>query len=191
MPARDIRKTLADPTVFQMGISASNGPARDPKIAFEGIGNCSGVYFFLADATSIVAVADGQSYPVEKSGKVLYKTLFVTADKNFLTRYPRTFDLASPYPNPVRQVANIKYTLPYRFTADGSLSTDPFSVKLALYDARGRLVRQLVYSPKTPGMYATRWDGKDNSGLYVSAGIYILRLEAGQFTGAKRIIVVK
>jgi hypothetical protein len=189
--ARDIRKTLADPMVFQMGISPSSGNARDAKITFDGLVNCSGVYFFLADATSIVQVTDGQSYPIVESTKVLYKTLFVTPDRNFLNRYPKMFELASPYPNPIRQIANIKYTLPYRFAPDGSMSTDPYSVKLALYDARGRLVRQLVYSPKSPGMYATRWDGKDNSGLFVSAGIFILRLEAGQFTGAKRIIVVK
>ncbi len=188
--ARDIRRTLADPTIFQMGISPASG-ARNSKISFEGVETCKGVYLFLADATSIVAVAAGQAYPVAASDKVLYKTLFVSPDRDFLKRYPRTFELASPYPNPVRQIANIKYTLPYRFGAAGQLFLDPYMVKLSLYDARGRVVRQLVYSQKSPGEYAARWDGKDNSGLYVASGVYMLRLEAGLFSGAKRITVVR
>jgi flagellar hook assembly protein FlgD len=64
-------------------------------------------------------------------------------------------------------------------------------VNLALYDAAGRTVRQLVYSSKNPGQYSALWDGKNNSGLYVSAGIYFLRLEAGELSGTKRIIIVK
>jgi hypothetical protein len=188
--ARDIRRTLSDPTIFPMGISAGGG-AENGRITFEGVENCTGVYFFLADAKSITQVAAAQPYPIEKSDKVVYKTLFVTRDKDFLKRYPRTFELAAPYPNPARQIANVKYTLPYRFGANGEFSPAPYTVNLALYDASGRTVRQLVYSSKNPGQYSALWDGKNNSGLYVSAGIYFLRLEAGELSGTKRIIIVK
>jgi plastocyanin len=66
-------------------------------------------------------------------------------------------------PNPFRSVANIRYR---------PLSSSP--VSLAILDLGGRVVRTLE-----PGPWSARWDGTDNGGRQVEAGVYIVRLSQG------------
>ena len=42
-----------------------------------------------------------------------------------------------------------------------------------------------------PGMYTINWDGMDNSGNYVSSGIYIYRMKAGDFVDHKKMTLVR
>jgi flagellar hook assembly protein FlgD len=53
---------------------------------------------------------------------------------------------------------------------------------LGIYDARGRLVRNLLSGPVAAGSYAARWDGKTSSGVRAGLGVYFaaLQTEAGQ-----------
>ena len=78
-------------------------------------------------------------------------------------------------------------------------------VDFAIYDLRGRLVKQLI--PATPdcgrttldpGQYGrgnsnnscvlTRWDGTDHRSQPVARGVYIARLRAGSITSTQRIL---
>ncbi|MEO0081739.1 MAG: C25 family cysteine peptidase [candidate division WOR-3 bacterium] len=52
-------------------------------------------------------------------------------------------------------------------------------VELAVYDGTGRKVRTLVSGEQNPGRYRATWDGCDDSGQRLAAGIYWLRLIAG------------
>ena len=53
-------------------------------------------------------------------------------------------------------------------------------VKLVVYDAMGRSVRRLVDgATQLPGPYAIPWDGRDDGGHPVAAGVYFYRLEGG------------
>jgi len=78
-------------------------------------------------------------------------------------------------------------------------------VELAVYDMRGRMVRNLVPGPGcgpvqlAPGMYGrdapeldpcTRftWDGRDNRGGQVAPGVYLLRLRAGGVVDVRRVV---
>jgi glucose/arabinose dehydrogenase len=54
-------------------------------------------------------------------------------------------------------------------------------VRLSLHDVRGRLVRVLIRSDGLPaGDHVATWDGRDARGARVGAGVYRLRLEAGE-----------
>jgi hypothetical protein len=189
--ARDIRRTLSRVEAFTIGIAPGTG-MQAASISFDGLGKVSQpVAFYLTDEKDITPVEAGKSYAIEKSSKVLYKTLFVTTDKNFIRNFPRTFNLGLPYPNPTRRMANIRYSLPYHIGQAGVVATEPYKVSIVLYDVMGRIVRQLVCSMKEPGNYSTWWDGKSNAGLYVAAGMYFCRLDAGAFSSVKRISVIK
>lgn len=50
-------------------------------------------------------------------------------------------------------------------------------VALGIYDARGRLVRQLKSGPMLPGDQQVSWDGRDRRGQSVESGVYFARLE--------------
>jgi hypothetical protein len=189
--ARDIRRTLNHVEAFTIGIAPGTGKTAS-AIGFDGLSKVfESVGFYLADEKEITAVEPGKTYAVAKSKAVLYKTLFVTTDRNFLRNYPRSFNLGLPYPNPTRRMATIQYSLPYHLGEAGVLATEPYKVSIVLYDVMGRQVRQLVCSMKDPGNYGTWWDGKNNAGLYVAAGMYFCKLNAGKFETVKRISVVR
>jgi hypothetical protein len=79
-------------------------------------------------------------------------------------------------------------------------------VELAVYDMRGRLVRNLIPGPGCgptelpPGLYGREegeppgpctnfvWDGRDDGGRRVSAGVYLLRLRAGGAVEVRRVV---
>ncbi|MBI4410782.1 MAG: S8 family serine peptidase [Gemmatimonadetes bacterium] len=78
------------------------------------------------------------------------------------------------------------------------------TVHLAVYDLRGRLVRRLIPAAGCasvellPGLYGredgtdpcvlTQWDGKDDDGRTVRAGVYLLRLRAGPYQETRRVL---
>lgn len=80
------------------------------------------------------------------------------------------------------------------------------TVELAVYDLRGRLIRQLIPAQPTcgtveldPGIYgrspgqpnpcvSTEWDARDSSGSLVPRGVYILRLRAGGTEQIKKVV---
>ena len=68
-------------------------------------------------------------------------------------------------------------------------------VSLKVYDITGRLVKTLVDNQfKTPGNaagYTVRWNGLDDHGQKVSAGLYIYRLENGAMSMTNKMILLK
>jgi hypothetical protein len=71
-------------------------------------------------------------------------------------------------PNPFNPRTTIRFDLP----AAGS-------VRLAVYDVAGRLVRVLVEGERPAGSCEAVWDGRDAGGRGLAAGSYFARLEAG------------
>jgi endonuclease I len=64
-------------------------------------------------------------------------------------------------------------------------------VTLRLYNAAGRLVRTLAAGQEmSPGSHALDWDGVDDNGARVGAGIYFAQLVAGTETATRRIVAV-
>lgn len=51
-------------------------------------------------------------------------------------------------------------------------------VRLALYDVRGRLVRELVNGARSVGRHEVAWDGTDAAGRGCASGVYFLQLRA-------------
>ena len=70
--------------------------------------------------------------------------------------------------NPLRPPSTIRFGL----AAGGP-------VRLAVYDASGRLVRRLADDTYPAGRHAVSWAGLDESDRPVASGIYYLRLESG------------
>ncbi len=94
---------------------------------------------------------------------------------------PTQFALHQCVPNPFNPTTTIGYDLPKRTT-----------VRLTVFDVAGRLVRSLVPSEVLgAGRHEVVWNGRNESGRSVSAGLYFFRLEAGGFQATKRMTLVK
>ncbi len=93
---------------------------------------------------------------------------------------PNALSLDQNYPNPFNPSTTIAYDLP---TAGG--------VTIRIFDALGRQVRLLVDRSHTAGSYTVVWDARDDAGTYVSSGIYIYKIEAGQESATRSMILLR
>ncbi|MEW6686414.1 MAG: FlgD immunoglobulin-like domain containing protein [Candidatus Edwardsbacteria bacterium] len=90
-------------------------------------------------------------------------------------------------PNPFSSQTAIRYSLP-------AMSHEPRTTShttLKVYNIADQLVKTLVNEPQEPGYYAVRWDGKDENGKPVASGVYFYRLQAGDFSATKKMILLR
>ena len=67
----------------------------------------------------------------------------------------------------------------------------PGVVDLAVFDVRGRRVRQLEDELRPAGRYTMQWNGRDENGQSLAAGVYFLRLQANEFVASQRVVLVR
>ena len=82
------------------------------------------------------------------------------------------------YPNPTR-VATLAFTLP-----------KDEQVELGVYDVTGRQVVELASGYLPAGEYTRKWSGRDASGRQVGAGVYFIRLKAGNEVRQSRTVML-
>jgi len=92
---------------------------------------------------------------------------------------PEKCILAQNYPNPFNPTTSIAFTLP--FSTNWSLK---------IYNVAGQLVRSYE-GMGAAGLNVITWDGKDKAGSDVSSGVYFYKLEAGQRSAIKKMIMLK
>ena len=89
---------------------------------------------------------------------------------------PEQHRLGDAYPNPF----NPAMVIPL------DLATDQERVHLTLYDVLGRRVRQLWEGPLRAGSHRFVWNGRDETGKGVAAGVYIYKVEVDGQIEAKK-----
>jgi len=95
---------------------------------------------------------------------------------------PQTIALRQSQPNPFRGSTMIQYELPVGISGE---------IKLAIYNLLGQQVRVLVQGEHRSGYYNVRWDGKDDMGRIVPAGIYFYRLEGKGFVQERKTVLAR
>jgi hypothetical protein len=89
--------------------------------------------------------------------------------------------LLSNYPNPFNPQTNINFT-----------TSEPGAVNLRIFDFRGRHVRTLIDRQLLPaGPQEKVWDGTDDSGRPLAAGVYFSQVNAGSLTETRRMTLLK
>ena len=91
------------------------------------------------------------------------------------TMSPTGFELSQNYPNPFNPATVIKYRLPASA-----------GVRLVVYDILGREVSTLVNERQNPGSYEVHFNGRG-----LASGVYLYRLQAGQFVETKKLVLLK
>jgi hypothetical protein len=93
---------------------------------------------------------------------------------------PEHFSLSQNYPNPFNPRTSIEYSIPTRA-----------NVELAVYNLLGQKIKTLIDEAKPAGAYSIDWNGTDESGRTVSAGIYFYQLTAGDYSEARKMVFLK
>lgn len=93
---------------------------------------------------------------------------------------PTEFEVAQNYPNPFNPSTAIKYAIPRES-----------HVSIAIYNVLGQLTSVLVDADKQAGNYTAVWDGTDLNGRTVGSGIYMYRLQAGNFEDSRKMVLMK
>jgi len=95
---------------------------------------------------------------------------------------PKAFSLMQNSPNPFNPSTTIAFSVPEAM---------PAYVSLEVFDLRGRMVRTLVEGEREAGSYAVFWDGTDNAGRKVPSGVYFYRIQAGNYSQTRKMVLLK
>ena len=95
---------------------------------------------------------------------------------------PRRLELLGNFPNPFNPTTTISFTVP---------AGPAVGHTLTVYDARGRLVRELGRGPVGPGLHEVVWDGRDHDGAAVGSGMYLYRLQVGENKQTGKMVLLK
>ena len=98
---------------------------------------------------------------------------------------PKQTALLPNYPNPF----NPETWIPYHLADDAD-------VTLTIYDTNGIMVRRMELGHRLTGYYADRgkavhWDGRNGFGEQIASGVYFYHLSAGDYSAARKMLIVK
>ena len=131
----------------------------------------------LEENSTVSAFAFNNSgYVFAAAGGIVYRSVQpVTYVQYTSETFPSSYVLRQNYPNPFNPSTTIEFALP-----------KSAYVTLRVYDLLGRQVGELVNEKLEPGMYKTQWNA---SGL--ASGVYFYRLQAGEFTETKKLLLLR
>jgi len=112
-------------------------------------------------------VVVNQTYVVEEG-----ETVTKVEEEN---SFHYNFVLEQNYPNPFNPSTNIKYSLPQATI-----------VTIKIYDISGRELKTLVNKYQQAGNYEVQFIDKS-----LASGMYIYRMQAGEFTDTKKLLLLK
>jgi hypothetical protein len=108
------------------------------------------------------------------NARIKYNSIF-PSPKDSIKPVPYIFELAQNYPNPFNPSTTIKFSIP-----------SESHVILKIYDMLGREVRTLLNEEKAPGNYSANFIAGN-----LPSGVYLYKLTAGNYTNAKKLVLLK
>ena len=97
-----------------------------------------------------------------------------------LSVHSYTFQLYPNYPNPFNPYTWISFTLP-----------QDDHIRLEIYNLQGQRIRVLVEGNYTKGFHRVQWDGTDDLGRTVPAGVYYYRLISSQRIQTRKMVFMR
>ncbi|MFH1686331.1 MAG: cohesin domain-containing protein [bacterium] len=127
----------------------------------------------------------------DKSQLVLENALLSTAGavavkvEGLNPMLPNSFNLSQNYPNPFNPTTTIEFTL----GAPGG--SGAYEAQLDIFNILGQNVKTLLNGNLPAGNHQVIWDGSDHSGKRVASGIYLYKLQVGQESQTKKMVLLK
>ena len=99
----------------------------------------------------------------------------IEPNNNLNTSIPANFEISQNYPNPFNPSTKIDYSIP-----------EKSNVQIIIYDILGNKVKELVNGFRDSGKYTVELNASN-----LTSGIYFYRLQAGNYTETKKMILLK
>ena len=87
----------------------------------------------------------------------------------------------SNYPNPFNPETTISFS-----TIEPAVNTE-----ISIYNYRGQKIKTLINETLPAGNHSVVWDGTDDYDIKVSSGVYLYKMEAGNYLETKKMILMK
>lgn len=115
-------------------------------------------------------------------GRSMYSAVLpgITSVNEVSNELPNNFNLSQNYPNPFNPITTFRYSLP-----------QSENVKVSIFNLNGELIAEVVNQFQSAGTYEVVWNGKNNSGQQVASGTYIYKVQAGNYSESKKMILLK
>lgn len=107
------------------------------------------------------------------------RTLHGPISANLANAMPYVYKLEQNYPNPFNPSTNIKFSI-----------SQNEHVEIVIYNILGQKVKTLVNKKLLAGFHQVVWDGKNDQGLKVSTGIYLLKMKSKDFIQTRKMMIV-
>ncbi|NKB69711.1 MAG: DUF5060 domain-containing protein [Candidatus Latescibacteria bacterium] len=167
------------PASLAEGVVQLAGMARDGLYDIEWWDTASGTVVARQEGEAIDGILGLEAPSLEWD--LAFKATHRTASTLVaLAAVPEFFALQQNYPNPF----NASTFIPYKLAGQSP-------VQLTVLDLLGRQVRILVERDQSPGLHRALWDGRDDDGRAVGAGLYFYRLQAEEQMQTRRMILLK
>ncbi len=143
------------------------------SVIIEGAGTSSSEHSYEYLDTEVIA---GTTYyyklmDVDYSGQMAWH-----GPVSAVANQPAAFALAQNYPNPFNSSTAINFIM-----------KESGEVRIVIYNLLGRAVRLLVDEVREAGEHRLLWDGRDENGITVPAGVYLYTMQAGQFRTTRKL----
>jgi len=176
----DFRSPFSDGAVWDIDLSNASGG----KISFSGIDRIplgmeawlligSGTRMKIEDNTVFTVPVGLQSAQLIIGNREF-------ADANDAGDLPDHFELGQNFPNPFNPVTEISFALP-----------EPGHVRLEIFNILGQSIRVLADAELPAGRHRISWDGRDHDGINASSGIYFYRIDYGNLTKTRKMVMLK
>ncbi|MEE9187563.1 MAG: S8 family serine peptidase, partial [Bacteroidota bacterium] len=105
----------------------------------------------------------------------------VTSVERIPSEMPAQFSLGQNYPNPFNPSTTIEFELPREE-----------AVKLQIFNVMGEEVARVIDNQRMgPGHFRVRWNALSSSGMPLSSGVYFYQLDAGDYSGQAKMVLVR
>ncbi|MCP4584172.1 MAG: T9SS type A sorting domain-containing protein [candidate division Zixibacteria bacterium] len=133
--------------------------------------------FYLTFGSPCIDAGDPESPDdpdgtIADMGAIFYDQIINIKEFSIL---PERFILSQNYPNPFNASTTIKYNL-----------SEPAVVTISIFDLLGHKIETLIQAKQPAGEYQITWYAEHNP-----SGVYFYRIHAGDYTKAKKMILLK
>lgn len=90
------------------------------------------------------------------------------------------FTISEAFPNPFNPSTSLKFNVNKKET-----------VKITIYDLLGNRIKNLVSDNYSIGSHSISWHARNDKGQPVSAGVYLFKVQAGEFQSIKKMVLLK